>query len=248
MSLIDIVILAVIAVAFVAVCIRIKRKGSCADCAQGGLPPYARAARFEEFAPLIEEKGGAAIAEKMRASLCGDYMPKLLALYAESGAKDAFTALDEETLDILDSLGVDVSDPSSLFSVTPAKVVSSAVGLVTGYLAQPLKRCAVIFGLLLLFALTDAAAPSIGKANEAGGMLFMLLLSLAVIAPVAECVSRILSAVRLLSDFTVLLIPVMAGLTAASGKPGSPYSIDAQKCISCGACYQACKFGAIVRQ
>ena len=36
MSLIDIVILAVIAVAFVAVCIRIKRKGSCADCAQGG--------------------------------------------------------------------------------------------------------------------------------------------------------------------------------------------------------------------
>ena len=71
------------------------------------------------------------------------------ALYAESGAKDAFTALDEETLNILDSLGVDVSDPSSLFSVTPAKVVSSAVGLVTGYLAQPLKRCAVIFGLLL---------------------------------------------------------------------------------------------------
>ena len=36
MSLIDIVILAVIAIAFVAVCIRIKRKGSCADCAQGG--------------------------------------------------------------------------------------------------------------------------------------------------------------------------------------------------------------------
>lgn len=149
------------------------------------------------------------------------------ALYAESGAKDAFTALDEETLDILDSLGVDVSDPSSLFSVTPAKVVSSAVGLVTGYLAQPLKRCAVIFGLLLLFALTDAAAPSIGKASEAGGMLFMLLLSLAVIAPVAECVSRILSAVRLLSDFTVLLIPVMAGLTAASGKPVLSASLSA---------------------
>lgn len=35
MSLVDIVILVVIAVAFAAVCIRIKRKGSCADCAQG---------------------------------------------------------------------------------------------------------------------------------------------------------------------------------------------------------------------
>ncbi len=36
MSPIDIVILVVIAVAFVAVCVRVKRKGSCADCAQGG--------------------------------------------------------------------------------------------------------------------------------------------------------------------------------------------------------------------
>lgn len=36
MSFIDIVILVVIAVAFVAVCVRVKRKGSCADCAQGG--------------------------------------------------------------------------------------------------------------------------------------------------------------------------------------------------------------------
>lgn len=32
MSPIDIVILGLIAVAFVAVCVRIKRKGSCADC------------------------------------------------------------------------------------------------------------------------------------------------------------------------------------------------------------------------
>ena len=36
MHLIDIVILALIAVAFVAVCVRTYRKGSCADCAQGG--------------------------------------------------------------------------------------------------------------------------------------------------------------------------------------------------------------------
>lgn len=33
---IDFVILLLIAVAFVAVCVRVHRKGSCADCAQGG--------------------------------------------------------------------------------------------------------------------------------------------------------------------------------------------------------------------
>lgn len=36
MGLIDIVILAGIAAAFVAVCVRVRRKGACADCSQGG--------------------------------------------------------------------------------------------------------------------------------------------------------------------------------------------------------------------
>ena len=36
MSLADIVILALVAVAFAAVCVRIWRKGTCADCADAG--------------------------------------------------------------------------------------------------------------------------------------------------------------------------------------------------------------------
>ena len=36
MAPIDIVVLAIIGIAFVAVCVRIYRKGTCADCAQGG--------------------------------------------------------------------------------------------------------------------------------------------------------------------------------------------------------------------
>lgn len=36
MSPADIVILALIGVAFVAVCVRIRRRGTCADCAEGG--------------------------------------------------------------------------------------------------------------------------------------------------------------------------------------------------------------------
>lgn len=37
MAPIDLVVLAVIGIAFVAVCVRIYRKGTCADCAQGGV-------------------------------------------------------------------------------------------------------------------------------------------------------------------------------------------------------------------
>lgn len=36
MAPIDIIVLIVIGIAFVAVCVRMYRKGSCADCVQGG--------------------------------------------------------------------------------------------------------------------------------------------------------------------------------------------------------------------
>ena len=36
MGLADIIILAAIGVAFVAVCVRVKRKGTCGDCPSGG--------------------------------------------------------------------------------------------------------------------------------------------------------------------------------------------------------------------
>ena len=37
LSLADIIVLALVAVAFVAVCVRVRRKGSCADCASAGV-------------------------------------------------------------------------------------------------------------------------------------------------------------------------------------------------------------------
>ena len=37
MAPVDIVVLAAIGIAFVAVCVRVYRKGTCADCAQGGV-------------------------------------------------------------------------------------------------------------------------------------------------------------------------------------------------------------------
>lgn len=36
LSLADIVVLALVAVAFVAVCVRVRRKGTCGDCSQSG--------------------------------------------------------------------------------------------------------------------------------------------------------------------------------------------------------------------
>lgn len=141
------------------------------------------------------------------------------ALYEESGIENAFDVLDEQTLSLLESLGLDISDPASLLDITPARVVSAALSLFTGGLTEPMQKCAIIMGAVLLFALLDSAAPSVGKSSDTGGMLLMLMLSLLVIAPVSDCVSNVLSAIRVLSGFTRMLIPILASFVAASGKP-----------------------------
>ena len=128
------------------------------------------------------------------------------ALYNESGIEDAFDVLDEQTLSLLESLGLDISDPASLLDITPARVVSAALSLFTGGLTELMQKCAIIMGAVLLFALLDSAAPSVGKSSDTGGMLLMLMLSLLVIAPVSDCVSNVLSAIRVLSGFTRMLI------------------------------------------
>lgn len=63
MSPADIVILALIAVAFVAVCLRIRRRGACADCAEGGTCTGHRSSAQKKSCPAC--KGVDAVTEEL---------------------------------------------------------------------------------------------------------------------------------------------------------------------------------------
>lgn len=60
MAPVDYIILALIAVAFVAVCVRIWRKGSCGDCAQGGTCGGHCDARTKKSCPALKGVGAVA--------------------------------------------------------------------------------------------------------------------------------------------------------------------------------------------
>ena len=63
MGPVDIIILALIAVAFVAVCVRLHRKGSCADCAQAGACTGHCSTSEQASCPAL--KGVDAVAERL---------------------------------------------------------------------------------------------------------------------------------------------------------------------------------------
>lgn len=63
MGPVDFIILALVAVAFAAVCVRVRRKGSCADCAQGGTCSGHCSSSERASCPALE--GVDAVADKL---------------------------------------------------------------------------------------------------------------------------------------------------------------------------------------
>lgn len=67
LSVADIVVLALVAVAFVAVCVRVRRKGSCADCASAGVCTGHCSSSTKKSCPAM--KGVDAVAEELGQSV-----------------------------------------------------------------------------------------------------------------------------------------------------------------------------------
>lgn len=63
LSIADIVVLALIAIAFVAVCVRVYRKGSCADCASAGVCTGHCSSSTKKKCPAL--RGVDAVAEEL---------------------------------------------------------------------------------------------------------------------------------------------------------------------------------------
>lgn len=67
LSVADIVVLALVAVAFVAVCVRVRRKGSCADCASAGVCTGHCSLSTKKSCPAM--KGVDAVAQELEQSV-----------------------------------------------------------------------------------------------------------------------------------------------------------------------------------
>lgn len=67
LSLADIIVLALVAVAFVAVCVRVRRKGPCADCASAGVCTGQCSSSTKKSCPAM--KGVDAVAQELEQSV-----------------------------------------------------------------------------------------------------------------------------------------------------------------------------------
>jgi stage III sporulation protein AE len=136
-----------------------------------------------------------------------------------SGAGALEGALPEETREQLRRLGVQGIDLYGLMDASPRDILTLLFDMLQGSLGKVLRSGAMALGVVLLLSFAFAAMPEEEKTRHslavAGSMLALLLL----LPGLAELMKAAAAVVKTGSGFSLLLIPILAGIITAQGNP-----------------------------
>ncbi|MGN0666343.1 MAG: hypothetical protein ACI4KF_07435 [Huintestinicola sp.] len=149
--------------------------------------------------------------------------------YAETGIEDYAEAygadvlshseyLSEEAAEFLKENGIAADDPSSAERITPSLVLSYMWDKTVKYAAAPLRLFALILGTVLISSLSGTVGDSAGKNTEQVYRIISVLVCVSVIVPyISDAVENASETLSDGSEFMIGYVPVMAGISAASG-------------------------------
>ena len=136
-----------------------------------------------------------------------------------SGANTLVDALPEDARDTLHALGVDGIDLYSLLGASPRDIIALLFNMLQGGLGKVLRAGAMAFAVVLLLSFAFAAMPEDEKIRHSievtGSMLALILL----LPGLAELMRAAGAVVHTGSNFSLLLIPILAGVITAAGSP-----------------------------
>jgi stage III sporulation protein AE len=136
-----------------------------------------------------------------------------------SGAKALEEALPKESRDALRQLGIDGIDLYTLLEASPRDILTLLFDLLQGGLGKVLKSGVMALGVVLLLSFAFSAMPEDEKTRHtievAGSMLALLLM----LPGLAELMRGAAAVVKTGSGFSLLLIPILAGIITAAGNP-----------------------------
>lgn len=138
-----------------------------------------------------------------------------------SGADQLMSALDEETINLLEQLGINGIDFDHLLNISPQSLLDLFLKIITGKMQNPLKMFAAVLSVIILCAMMECFKVSFSEKSLGGlfSLVSTVLIGLIIVIPMMECISHICSAITLSSNFMLIFVPVITVLLAASGKP-----------------------------
>lgn len=137
----------------------------------------------------------------------------------KSGANELFDNLTDEQRKLLEKLGVESVDYESFLSVSPHRVFDLLFEVISLNYKTPLKTTLNIAAMIIAVSIASQFLSNDGKMLRAVSVFTVLCIALCLIIPLTDCISRVVSAVELSSDFMLGLIPVLAAVITVSGNP-----------------------------
>lgn len=136
-----------------------------------------------------------------------------------SGAESLAEALPEDVQDNLSAIGIDGIDLYSLLGASPRDIITLLFDMLRGGLGDVLRSGVMALGVLLLLSYAFACMPDDEKIRhslEVTGSTLALILLLPGLAGLMRSAAAV---VDVGSNFSLLLIPILAGIITAAGNP-----------------------------
>ncbi len=140
-----------------------------------------------------------------------------------SGADELWWMLSDQTKDYLDTIGIDDISAGSILSLRPGEFFGLVVAMLKDTVSKPQVIFFSVLGIILLCSLIDGFKE--GFLQKSLGNVFQTVSVLcivgSVIVPVMSCIHKASAAIYDCSNFMLSFVPVLSGIMAVSGQPGT---------------------------
>ena len=136
-----------------------------------------------------------------------------------SGANELFDNLSDEQKELLGKLDIVGVDFEKFLAISPHKVFDLLFEVISGNYKSPMKTSFNIGAMIIAVSIASQFLGNDGKMFRVVSIFAVLCISLCLIMPLTYCITRVVSAIELSSDFMLGLIPVLAAVITVSGNP-----------------------------
>jgi stage III sporulation protein AE len=138
----------------------------------------------------------------------------------KSGADELQEKLPDDTQKILEELGVDSANWTSITSITPQSYFQKILSIFSGKAVNPLRVFASVIAIVLLCALLNGLKLSFGDKPLGGviGVVGTLCVCALIVQPLVSCISDAADVLKAASEFLLACVPVMVAILVAAGQ------------------------------
>lgn len=135
------------------------------------------------------------------------------------GADELSDYLSEETEEYLKKIGCGEIDFEKMLDVSPKAIFELIYGILKGEIKEPLKALLKVTGIVLLVSTCSGFFPDDEKSKAVLNLICGCVTVLGIFAPAIKSINAAVSAIGVCADFEKALIPVLAAVLTANGKP-----------------------------